>query len=113
MLRALLGPPIADEVVDPWEFLRGPDAALGAAALPQTWDVSSDSIAARVAELIAADELVLLKSALPGDAMNLADYVDPYFATASAKLRSIRFVNLAERSFPELRYRAGSVPPPS
>jgi 5-(aminomethyl)-3-furanmethanol phosphate kinase len=86
-------------------FMEAVDAVLGLGALPESWDVSSDSIAARAAELFAADELVLLKSALPGDMRKLGNYVDPYFAEAAKHLRAIRFVNLRDSAFPEVRLR--------
>jgi aspartokinase-like uncharacterized kinase len=86
-------------------FMEAVDAALGPRALPESWDVSSDSIAARAAELFEADELVLLKSTLPRDVHALGDYVDPYFAEASRNLPSIRFVNLRDPAFPQLRLR--------
>jgi aspartokinase-like uncharacterized kinase len=86
-------------------FMQAVDAVLGVRALPESWDVSSDSIAARAAELFAADELVLLKSALPNDIGDLGDYVDPYFPEASHKIPSIRFVNLRDPAFPEVQWR--------
>lgn len=67
-------------------------------ALPCGWHVTSDSIAARVAELLDAKELVLLKSALPPagsdqDACAQAGYVDGYFPQAAGQLR-VRCVDL-------------------
>lgn len=92
-------------VVDPWTFLKDDDARLSEIPLPESWDVSSDSIATRLAELSSADELVLLKSALPVDLRNLGDYVDRYFNVAATNLQTIRFVNLRDPAFPEVRYR--------
>ena len=73
--------------------------------LPSTWDVTSDSIAARVAERIGA-ELVLLKSATAPDWQNLSElagagYVDRYFPQAAARLPVVRFVNLRSNEFAE------------
>jgi 5-(aminomethyl)-3-furanmethanol phosphate kinase len=92
-------------VVDALRFMKDVDTTLGERALPESWDVSSDSIAARAAELFAADELVLLKSTLPDDLANLGNYADPYFAEATKHLRAIRFVNLRDPGFPEVRWR--------
>jgi aspartokinase-like uncharacterized kinase len=86
-------------------FMEAVDRPLGVGALPESWDVTSDSIAARAAELFATDELVLLKSKLPDDVRNLGDYVDPYFAEASRPIPQIRFVNLRDSPFPEIRWR--------
>jgi aspartokinase-like uncharacterized kinase len=76
--------------------------------LPQSWDVTSDSIAAWVATVLAADELVLLKSAPPdlprGDdplrALASRDYVDAYFPRAADALRQVRFVDLRDPEMP-------------
>jgi 5-(aminomethyl)-3-furanmethanol phosphate kinase len=48
-------------ILDPHTFLVA-DEASGAAALPHRWTVTSDTIAARIARVSSADELVLLKS---------------------------------------------------
>jgi aspartokinase-like uncharacterized kinase len=86
-------------------FMRGADAALGTRALPESWDVSSDSIAARAAELFAADELVLLKSVLPADIGGAGDYVDRYFVETSKKIPRIRCVNFRNPAHPEADWR--------
>ncbi len=66
--------------------------------LPQTWDVTSDSIAARLAKELRADELVLLKSqdAPCQDSQRLSDvgYVDPRFPHVACGIPRIRYVNL-------------------
>lgn len=84
-------------MLDPYRFMREVDSR-HATPLPESWDVTSDSIAARVAELCDADELVLLKSAQPpqGSFAELAStgYVDRFFPQAAANLRSVRFVDL-------------------
>ena len=70
--------------------------------LPQSWDVTSDSLAACVAIDLDADELVLLKSVdLPcgcnyDDAAE-AGLVDRFFPTICPHLSRIRWVNLRER----------------
>jgi aspartokinase-like uncharacterized kinase len=67
-------------IISPWEFCRGDDRRPG--ALPHTWAVTSDSVAARVAVVAGAEELVLLKSAPQpaGDVAVWAEtgYVDPW-----------------------------------
>lgn len=63
--------------------------------LPHTWSVTTDSIAARLAELIGAGELVLLKPTDPptDEAMN-ESFVDGNFPTAAKDVPNVRFVNL-------------------
>ena len=50
----------AARVLDPFAFAREDDARRG--ALPHTWSVTTDSIAARVAVVYRAERLMLLKS---------------------------------------------------
>ncbi len=52
-------------IVDPWSFLAYEEPNLCGQRLPCGWHVTSDSIAARLAASLRADELVLLKSTLP------------------------------------------------
>ena len=82
-------------VLCPAQFLRDVDATIGLPPLPQTWEATSDSVAARLAEALGAGELVLLKSSDP-PATGLAgtDYVDAHFATAAKNIPNVRFVNL-------------------
>lgn len=75
-------------------------------SLPCSWDVTSDSIAARVAASLNATELVLLKSALPEDgatreSLGRCGYVDAYFTRAARGLL-VRFVNLRDARFAEV-----------
>lgn len=91
--------------LDPWSWMRNVDPTCEEGPLPESWDVSSDSIAARVAAQAKASELVLLKSALPADPSRLGDYVDRCFARAARRVTSIRFVDLTDPGFCELRYR--------
>lgn len=87
-------------VVDPWSFMQAD--ARGADPLPESWDVSSDSIAARLATTIDAAEFVLLKSALPGNAASRDAYVDQAFAATSLGIATIRCVDLSNDAFPEV-----------
>jgi aspartokinase-like uncharacterized kinase len=78
----------------------------GASPLPCSWELTSDSIAARVATVVGARELVLLKSALPAgppsrEAWARAGFVDGYFARASQGL-PLRCVNLRNPEFPQV-----------
>jgi aspartokinase-like uncharacterized kinase len=92
-------PAVSTFVVDPWSFMQAD--ARSADPLPESWDVSSDSIAARLATTIDAAELVLLKSALPETADRRVSYVDRAFAGASQSIPSIRCVDLSDNTFPE------------
>lgn len=92
-------------VYDPAPFLRGVESRQFASPLPHTWAVTSDSIAARVAEHLAANELVLLKSCIPVEPRG---YVDDYFLVASASLPRIRCVNLRSPDFEEMNWDSRS-----
>ena len=87
-------------VLDPVDFVHRVDARAPGRSLPVGWHVTSDSIAARVAQVLEAAELVLLKSNLPSDSLS-APYVDDYFATAAARLPGVRAVNLRDPCFAE------------
>ena len=93
-------------ILDPWRFLHDEEPWLAREPLPESWDVTSDSIAARLAQLARADELVLLKSALPAEEtiaeMSASRFVDRYFPQASAGLERVRFVNLRDAAYSEL-----------
>lgn len=85
-------------VLDVYHQLEEVDTFRGD-ALPRTWAVTSDSIAARIATDLRADELVILKSSDPppgiADHSELGElgYVDPYFATAVGDM-PVRIINL-------------------
>ncbi len=90
-------------ILDVVDFMR--KDAESEDSLPCTWSVTSDSIAARVAQRIEAFELVLLKSASPARGSTrkeLADtgYLDAYFPQASLRL-PLRAVNLRNSDDPE------------
>jgi aspartokinase-like uncharacterized kinase len=84
-------------ILDAQAFCEWDDLRPG--ALPHTWAVTSDSVAARVAVVIEAAELVLLKSAPPpaGDvpAWAAAGYVDEWVPRVLAGTQiAVRAVNL-------------------
>jgi hypothetical protein len=85
-------------IFDPVEFLRDVEPTCPGKPLEHTWAVTSDSIAARVAAVSEADELVLLKSADPpsDDRRVLCDagYVDRAFPDLADGLPVVRYVNL-------------------
>jgi aspartokinase-like uncharacterized kinase len=91
--------------LDPWALmqhdLRCAEAKLKLKPLPADWSVSSDSIAARAAIFLGAEELVLLKSTLTTD--GAADYIDGYFEIAAQGIPRIRFVDLRDPNFAERR----------
>ena len=68
--------------------------------LPNSWDVTSDSIAAAFCEMYAAEELVVMKSSdPPGDESDFASlaamgFVDPHFADLAENIDEVQFVNL-------------------
>lgn len=73
----------------------------GANSLPASWDVTSDTIAAWVAVQLAADQLILVKSApLPvgTDRQHAArlGLVDPLFPIVARPLLRVEYLNLRE-----------------
>lgn len=64
-------------------------AAPDQAPLPHTWAVTSDSIAARIALLLSADGLLLLKSVPPPRGPLAPPYVDAYFSRVANRLVSV------------------------
>jgi aspartokinase-like uncharacterized kinase len=92
-------PATADNyVLAPEAWLRECEPLLPGTRLIESWDVTSDSIAARLAICTGADELVLLKSADPPsrDLQELADagYVDKFLPQLAGELPPWRIVNL-------------------
>jgi aspartokinase-like uncharacterized kinase len=84
-------------VLDAHAFARSDDGCAG--SLPHAWSVTSDSVAARVARLLGARKLVLLKSAddrFNGDWVEAGrqGYVDPWFARAVEEELIVETVNL-------------------
>ena len=88
----------ANLIFDPREFLRHHEPTLPGSVLPHSWSVTTDSIAARLAKILNADELVLLKStgAPQHSLANLAatGHIDAHFPTAATGLKAVRIVNL-------------------
>lgn len=99
--------PPALAVFDVEAFLRAEQGT--AAALPCGWHVTSDSIAAHLAAALDADELVLLKSALPPTGSSAAaaerGYVDAHFPVAASGL-TVRLVNLRDPRFAQATWAA-------
>ena len=63
--------------------------------MPHAWSVTTDSIAARLAEVIGASELVLLKPTdPPTDEAMTESFVDEYFQIAAKNVPHVRFVDL-------------------
>jgi 5-(aminomethyl)-3-furanmethanol phosphate kinase len=87
-------------VFDPEAFLRDEESRFSGTPLPHTWAATTDSIAARVAECLGAEELVLLKSAPPpaDPTDSAAGYVDAHFAAAARNIRRVRFVDLRSKT---------------
>jgi 5-(aminomethyl)-3-furanmethanol phosphate kinase len=86
------------QILEVEQFLRADKSS--ADAVPSGWQVTSDSIAARLATLLMARELVLLKSTLVGaphtrEGLAQSGLVDAYFAHASRAL-AVRIVNLRD-----------------
>jgi aspartokinase-like uncharacterized kinase len=102
-------------IFDPRPFLRKVEPTVDGARLPQTWDVTSDSIAGRIADLLGSEELVLLKSSLPElqtatiDEAAADGFVDRCFPTFATKLPRIRLVNLRDGSFSEVGFGQSEV----
>jgi len=103
-----LGPVHA--VLDPLFLLDQPDDPRTRDRLPCSWQVTSDSIAAHVAAIVGAEELVLLKSTLSLNAASslslqaaaACQLVDQYFPSAVPASARIRLVNLRDPRFPEM-----------
>jgi aspartokinase-like uncharacterized kinase len=91
-------------VFDVRQFLRDVEPTTPPQTLPHGWHVTTDSIAARLAEVLAADELVLLKSRPcpeeQGDFAALVEqgYVDDYFPQIAARLKHVTLSQLGNDS---------------
>lgn len=101
LLREFLSPPSSPMVVDILRWMREIEPTLSGERLPPSAAVTSDSIAARLAGAIGADELVLLKSTSAPTGSTLrawcqAGFVDPWFETVARDLPLIRAVHLRD-----------------
>ena len=99
-------------IFGPAGWMRHSEPYLPGTTLPRNWEVTSDSIAARLAITLAAHELVLLKSALHSGESDLAelsagDYVDPWFSHLAENLPAMRFVDLRSHPPQEASYEPG------
>jgi aspartokinase-like uncharacterized kinase len=74
--------------------------------LPASWEATSDSIAGRLAVVLGATELVLLKSTLPtGNALTAwyqAGAIDAFLSRLAHELPPVRCVNLRSKNFDEV-----------
>jgi aspartokinase-like uncharacterized kinase len=89
-------------ILDAWSFARADEERPG--RLAHRWDVTSDSVAARVAVVAGAPLLILLKSVTIAETLSWAEagrhgLVDPCFAevSASAAGLAVRAVNFRAR----------------
>ncbi len=97
-------------ILEPWTWLREIEPRQPGRRLPAGWSVTSDSIAARFAQVQGAQELVLLKSCLPHEAISAptavaCGLVDRDFPTSAAG-QVVRVVNLRAAGQPERRWPA-------
>jgi 5-(aminomethyl)-3-furanmethanol phosphate kinase len=86
----------ARSILDPFVFARADEQNVG--HLPTTWQVTSDSLAARAAIVFGAREMVLLKSMPMNEDMTWFEaarvgLVDAYFPTVVGSLQ-VRVVNV-------------------
>ncbi len=91
-------------ILAPRRFLSEIDRH-GADPLPESWDVTSDAIAARVAVNLGAECLVLLKSAPLTHGVTCREaarlgVVDPIFPRVARALSRVEYLNLREESLP-------------
>lgn len=102
IFRSLVASGGEDCVFDPREYLRAFEPQTKGTPLPRDWNVTSDSIAARVAIAIEARELMLLKSQDPPagaspEELAQTGYVDQFFPTIAKDLSaSVHYFNLRD-----------------
>ena len=96
------------ELFDVRPFMQREEKRVDANRLPHDWSATSDSIAARVAQVYEANRLVLLKSALPVECNDWesaagSGLVDSHFPQAVQGIPDACCVNLADPEFSEWR----------
>lgn len=90
------------------QFLKRHEPSCTGVCLPADESVTSDSIAARVAVVLAAEELVLLKSTSLSAATTIEEaarrgYVDDFMQQLASELPETRCVNFRDESCSEVR----------
>ena len=108
-LESKLPSPIT--IFRPRKWLTEVEPHAGGRVLPQNWLATTDSIAARVANVVGARKLFLLKSTLPSHSNSVRGeqlwewagqgVVDEFFPLAVGKTPVVRLVNLRDPAFPE------------
>jgi len=82
-------------------FVRDVEPTLAGTPLACDWSCTSDSIAARIAQLLGADKLTLLKSRTACSdnlwTLRYANYVDHSFPQMAADIKSVTFVDCNPR----------------
>lgn len=99
----------AELVFDVGPFLREVEPTLPGAPLPRDWSVTSDSIAARVADWVRAGALTLIKSCPSPAARAPQEWsrhalVDAFFPRAAGEEIELRWVDLSGDAPEERRY---------
>lgn len=91
-------------IFPPRRFMEDIEPPRAGTRLPADWSVTSDSIAARLAVVLGAGELVLVKSSLPppsiaSDLGQLAavDYVDSFLPRLAGEMPPLRFATLNQQ----------------
>jgi 5-(aminomethyl)-3-furanmethanol phosphate kinase len=86
-------------VLDPYQVILSEEAER--IRLPHSWQVTSDSVAARIASLAGARQLILLKSVTLPEGLGWKEagsrgYVDSYFAQLIDGSFNVRFINFRQ-----------------
>ena len=100
--------PESIELFDAGPFMQLEETRKEANRLPHDWSATSDSIAARIAQVYEADSLVLLKSTLPAECVDWESaarigLVDPYFPQVVQGIPDACCVNLTDPEFSQWR----------
>jgi aspartokinase-like uncharacterized kinase len=97
-------------ILNPFTFLYSQEFA-GWSPIPATWTFTTDSISARISEVLQAGELVLLKSVSWESKSNLAcaaknGYIDPFFEQTSKSVPRLTWVNLRDNPLTKTSIRS-------